>query len=65
MSWHIDSYNRVLDRIAATDADEDMAFALSVADKKWGGYSSDAKSLNVLMKREVEANTYGIKPGDS
>ncbi len=65
MAWHVDSNNNVLDWTSATDADEDMAFALVVADKKWGGYTTDATNLigNVLSC-EVEPTTFVLKPGD-
>jgi len=66
MSWHIDVNNNILDVNAATDADEDLAFALIIADEKWGGYSSDASNLiHNIMEHEVESSTYVIKPGDS
>ena len=45
MNWHIDTNGGTAARAPATDADEDMAFALMMADKQWGGYASDASSL--------------------
>lgn len=45
MAWHIDRSGAVMDSAFATDGDEDMAFALIVADKKWGGYTADAGTL--------------------
>jgi endo-1,4-beta-D-glucanase Y len=66
MAWHVDRNNNVLDWTSATDADEDMAFALIVADKKWGGYGADAANLiNRILSHEVEAGTFVLKPGDS
>jgi endo-1,4-beta-D-glucanase Y len=65
MNWQISSYGTVLQTGAATDADEDMAMALIVADKKWGGYTTDATSLiNAIYTYEVESGTYVVKPGD-
>ncbi len=65
MSWHIDASGNVVDKNAATDADEDMAFALLLADKKWGGYWNDLNALLGAMKQHmVEAGTYVLKPGD-
>lgn len=41
----------------ATDGDEDMAFALIVADFRWGGYKTDATALiNSLLTYGVEAD---------
>jgi endo-1,4-beta-D-glucanase Y len=65
MHWKIDANNNVTGFNAATDGDEDMALALIVADKKWGGYSNDARTLiNNIMTHEVEPNTFVLKPGD-
>lgn len=42
---------------AATDGDEDIAFALIVADKKWGGYQTAATTLlNNLLTHGVGAD---------
>lgn len=65
MPWHVDASGNVVDKNAATDADEDMAFALLVADKKWGGYWNDLTALTGAMKQHmVEPGTYVLKPGD-
>jgi endo-1,4-beta-D-glucanase Y len=65
MHWRIDANNNVTGTGAATDAEEDMALALIVADKKWGGYTTEAKNLiNRMMQYEVEAGSYVLKPGD-
>jgi endo-1,4-beta-D-glucanase Y len=65
MAWHVDQNNNVLDWTSATDADEDMAFALILADKKWGGYGPEATDLiGKIMSYEVEAGTFVLKPGD-
>jgi endo-1,4-beta-D-glucanase Y len=49
----------------ASDADEDMALALIVAEKKWGGYQTDSVTLiNNIMQWEVEPGTYVFKPGN-
>jgi endo-1,4-beta-D-glucanase Y len=45
MNWHINSDGTVAGRNSATDSDEDMAFALVMADKQWGGYTTVAKDL--------------------
>jgi endo-1,4-beta-D-glucanase Y len=65
MSWEVSRAGRVTDRNAATDADEDMAFALLVADARWGGYGDDASSLiGSLMRHGVEPGSFVFKPGD-
>ena len=50
---------------SATDADEDMAFALVMADKQWGGYTTTATN----MLTTVAMNDFGtdgtIKGGDT
>jgi endo-1,4-beta-D-glucanase Y len=42
MNWAISATGTTTGMGAATDADEDMAFALAMADKQWGGYTSAA-----------------------
>lgn len=66
MHWRIDANNQVTGLNGATDAEEDMAFALIVADNKWGGYEAEAKGLiSRMLEHEVEAGTYVLKPGDA
>lgn len=65
MPWHIGPDGHTIDAHAATDADQDMAMALIVADKNWGGYKEDAKTLiGNIMEHEVEKGTNVLKPGD-
>ena len=47
MNWHINSSGTTASggTNSATDADEDMAFALVMADKQWGGYTTVAKNM--------------------
>ncbi len=65
MNWYIaPDGNSVLGSGAATDADEDMAFALIMADKRWGGqgtlsttYLAAAKTLiGLIWQYEVDAS---------
>ena len=65
MNWYIaPDGNSVLGSGAATDADEDMAFALVMADKRWGGqgslsttYLAAAKTLiGLIWQYEVDAS---------
>jgi endo-1,4-beta-D-glucanase Y len=66
MHWRIGSTGTVLGTGPATDADEDMALALVVADNKWGGYRNDAVAvINKMMQWEVDQNAgYTLKPGN-
>ncbi|MBW3628014.1 MAG: hypothetical protein KY464_01840 [Gemmatimonadetes bacterium] len=65
MAWEISRSGEVLDENAATDADQDVAFALLVADAKWGGYGGDARALiGALLEHTVEDRTFLLKPGD-
>lgn len=65
MAWEVSAEGEVLDRMAATDADEDMAFALLVAEGEWRGYAADARALiDSLMMHAVEPGTRVFRPGD-
>jgi endo-1,4-beta-D-glucanase Y len=70
MQWHISSSCAVIGYGAATDADEDVAFALLLADQQWCSngaipYRQDAVALiNRIWEHEVEHGTYVLKPGD-
>ncbi len=71
MEWHIGSTCEVLEGGAATDADEDAAFALLLADRQWCSdgainYKHEAVLLiNRIWEHEVEKSTFVLKPGDS
>ena len=65
MSWEITPDGRVPDPNAATDGDQDIAFALVVADARWGGYRGDAHALiRSILRHAVEPGTDVLKPGD-
>ncbi|HEV7215170.1 MAG TPA: glycosyl hydrolase family 8, partial [Chloroflexota bacterium] len=65
MNWRIGADGTVVSPNSATDADEDMAFALVLADTRWGGYAADARALiGNIMAHEVEADTWILKPTD-
>jgi len=65
MNWLIEQDGRVVDPNGATDGDLDIAYALVIADKIWGGYTDAAtKVISALMNTCVEANTFVLKPGD-
>jgi len=51
MHWYISATGEVLGSGAASDADEDMAWALLMADKQWGGGGSlDASYLDIAKE---------------
>jgi endo-1,4-beta-D-glucanase Y len=65
MNWHYDANGNMAAAGAATDADEDMAFALIMADKQWGGYQSDATAqVNAILSHEVDGSNM-LHPDDS
>ncbi len=72
MNWYINAAGtQVSGGGAATDADEDMAFALLMADKQWGGMGSLGKTYLQLAKDQIgkvwnyEVFDYRhVKPGD-
>lgn len=70
MQWHISSSCEVIGDGAATDADEDVAFALLLADRQWCSdgeinYRAAAVDLiNRIWQHEVEPGTFVLKPGD-
>jgi endo-1,4-beta-D-glucanase Y len=74
MAWHYNSGGGQLDGGGATDADEDMAWALVMADKQWGGgaaglpsYLSSATTLiGAIWSHEVDqGGGFVLKPGDN
>jgi endo-1,4-beta-D-glucanase Y len=74
MSWHYNSGGGQLDGGAATDADQDMAWALLMADKQWGGGPAGAPSylsaattlIGAIWSHEVDqGNGFVLKPGDN
>lgn len=70
MEWHIGSNCEVMEWGAATDADEDVAFSLLLADRQWCSdgainYRKEAVLLiNRIWEHEVEKGTFVLKPGD-
>lgn len=67
MHWKIASDGRVRGNGAATDADEDLAMSLLVADRLWGSeYGELAKHIiNGIWNAEVEPGTNVLKPGSA
>lgn len=65
MAWEVSPAGRVLDANSATDGDQDIAYALLVADARWGGYRADALALlRALLRHNVEGGSDLLKPGD-
>lgn len=53
MEWEIGPDGNVLGEGAATDGDEDMAFALIVADARWGGSGSLPKPYRQYAQEQI------------
>lgn len=69
MPWVIDQNGVVADSGAASDADEDIAFALLLADQRWGGYWTPMNSVLTAIKTHMvypagSAYPYLLKSGD-
>src|SRR4029079_13613993 len=65
MNWHINAGGTVAGANSATDSDEDMAFALVMADKQWGGYTTTAKSMLTTVAMYDFAADGTIQGGDT
>jgi endo-1,4-beta-D-glucanase Y len=65
MNWHIASNGSTAGANSATDADEDMAFALVMADKQWGGYSTTAMNMLTTVAMYDFATDGTIQGGDT
>lgn len=66
MNWQIASDGKVIGTGSATDADEDMAYALILAHKKWSGkgYDTGAKNLITAMLANEVMGSNHMTPGD-
>jgi endo-1,4-beta-D-glucanase Y len=71
MKWKIRADGTPQAQDSATDADEDMAFALLCADKQWGSegainYLQEAITIiDNIYDHEVDQVTFALKPGDA
>jgi endo-1,4-beta-D-glucanase Y len=54
MNWQVGADGKMLGEGAATDADEDMAWSLALADKKWGGQGSQSATYLTLAKQQID-----------
>lgn len=67
MSWQFAVCGGVLGEDAATDGDLDIAMALVMADRKWGGYRFVAEPLITALKQHATSECDGrlvLRPGD-
>ncbi len=67
MSWQFSVCAGVWGENAATDGDLDIAMALVMADRKWGGYRFLAEPLITALKQYGTSNCDGrlvLRPGD-
>jgi endo-1,4-beta-D-glucanase Y len=55
MNWDIDPNGNVAGANAATDADEDMAWALLMADRQWGGSGALSNTYLNIAKAQIAA----------
>ena len=67
MNWHLDENGGTVSGGAATDADEDMAYALLMAGAQWNGeyHASAVTLINAIWDKEVEGGSIVLKPGDN
>ncbi|WP_234122356.1 glycosyl hydrolase family 8 [Clostridium hydrogenum] len=66
MNWKIDQTGNIQGKGSATDADEDIAYALLLASKKWPktDYLSDASKMISAIKNHEISKDYILLPGD-
>lgn len=67
MNWEINGSAQVIGTGSATDADEDMAYALVLAHQKWPhhGFGVDAETLiNAILAHDISPSNR-VLPGDS
>jgi endo-1,4-beta-D-glucanase Y len=67
MNWHVNSNGTTSagENNSATDGDEDMAFALLMADKQWTGYTPIATKLLTAIVTYDFATDGTVKGGDT
>ncbi len=65
MAWHIHPGGQIADSGSASDADQDMAFALLQASSRWNNESFHHAGMRTLYAmREWDAEGAHMKPGD-
>ena len=67
MNWHVNPDNTTSagETNSATDGDEDMAFAILMADKQWTGYNAIATRLLIAIVTYDFASDGTVKGGDT
>jgi endo-1,4-beta-D-glucanase Y len=68
MNWMITASDSIAGRGGATDADEDMAWALVMADRQWpgSGYLDQAKAqIQLVFSLEIDPSNNLVKWGDT
>ncbi|OGG04385.1 hypothetical protein A2Z33_04410 [Candidatus Gottesmanbacteria bacterium RBG_16_52_11] len=66
MSWQIMPDGKVPETDSASDGDQDIAWALYLAERTWGGYESDMKSMiNAVMAYDIDPEKLVLKGGDA
>lgn len=67
MNWKIDYYGKVIGYGSASDADEDMVYALLLASKKWNNHEYLKEALKMMdsIKEHEISDSYILLPGDS
>jgi endo-1,4-beta-D-glucanase Y len=64
MNWRVNADGSTGGGNSATDADEDMGFALVMADKQWGGYATVAKNLLARISMSDFSSDGTVRGGD-
>ena len=65
MHWKISASGEVIGANSATDSDEDMGFALVMAEEQWGGYAEEAKEFLSRIAEHDFNEDGSIRGGDS
>ena len=70
MAWEINSGGGIMDQNSASDADEDIAMALILADRRWGSGGSvnynqlAVNEVNKVGSNDISSSDYHVYPGD-
>lgn len=66
MNWKVDAGGNVIGMGSASDADQDIAYALLLASKKWPKttYLNDARKMIEAIKKNEISSEYVLLPGD-
>lgn len=66
MNWKVDAGGNIIGMGSALDADQDIAYALLLASKKWPKttYLNDARKMIEAIKKNEISSDYVLLPGD-